>query len=86
MVIVLAGVLGVGVSFSGFSIENSITWLVETLIWTPILFGEEFGWRGYLQHRLAPKSPLLAAVLMGSIWGAGTMPRCWRGSSLMQIR
>jgi len=69
MAIALAGALGMEVSLSALTLENIIAWIVGTLIWTPILFGEEFGWRGYLQHRLAPNSPLLAAVLMGLIWG-----------------
>ena len=69
MAVALAGALGMEVSLSALSLENVIAWIVGTLIWTPILFGEEFGWRGYLQHRLAPNSPLLAAILMGLIWG-----------------
>lgn len=69
MAVALAGALGLEVSLGALSLENIIAWIVGTLVWTPILFGEEFGWRGYLQHRLAPNSPLLAAVLMGLIWG-----------------
>jgi membrane protease YdiL (CAAX protease family) len=69
MAIALAAALGMKVSLSALSLENIIAWIVGTLMWTPILFGEEFGWRDYLQHRLAPNSPLLAAILMGLIWG-----------------
>ncbi len=69
MAIALAGAFGMKISLGALSLENIIAWIVGALIWTPILFGEEFGWRGYLQHRLAPNSPLLAAVLMGLIWG-----------------
>ncbi len=69
MAIAFAAALGMRVSLSALSLENIIAWIVGTLVWTPILFGEEFGWRGYLQHRLAPNSPLLAAILMGLIWG-----------------
>ena len=69
MAIALAGALGMEVSLGALSLENIIAWIVGTLIWTPILFGEEFGWRGYLQPRLAPGRPLLAALLIGLIWG-----------------
>jgi membrane protease YdiL (CAAX protease family) len=43
--------------------------IVGALIATPILWGEEFGWRGYLQLRLAPGRPVDAAILTGLIWG-----------------
>jgi len=44
------------------------------LLATPILFGEEFGWRGYLQLRLFAHSPTLAAVSTGIIWGLWHVP------------
>ena len=69
LAIALAGMVGMDVWLGALKPETVITWIVGTLIWTPILFGEEFGWRGYLQHRLAPNNPLLAAILMGLIWG-----------------
>ena len=68
--ILVAGTTGAAVSnLSAISVTDIISWLVGSLIWTPILFGEEFGWRGYLQQRLAPGRPLLAAIWMGLIWG-----------------
>ena len=36
---------------------------------TLVTWGEEFGWRGYLQRRLFRDSPILAAVVTGLIWG-----------------
>ena len=48
--------------------------LFAALLATPILFGEEFGWRGYLQLRLFPHSPTLAAVSTGIIWGLWHVP------------
>jgi len=66
----VAGTTGADVSnLNAISATDIISWLVGSLIWTPILFGEEFGWRGYLQQRLAPGRPLLAAIWMGLIWG-----------------
>jgi membrane protease YdiL (CAAX protease family) len=53
--------------------------LVTTLIATPILWGEEFGWRSYLQLRLFSERPLLAAVATGLIWGAWHYPLLIRG-------
>jgi membrane protease YdiL (CAAX protease family) len=38
------------------------------------LWGEEFGWRGYLQIRLLADRPLAAAVVTGLIWGAWHYP------------
>lgn len=48
--------------------------LVGALFSTFILFGEEFGWRGYLQKRVAPGKPLLAAIITGIIWGVWHFP------------
>jgi membrane protease YdiL (CAAX protease family) len=47
---------------------------VVALLSTPILWGEEFGWRGYLQVRLLSERPLLAAVATGLIWGVWHYP------------
>jgi membrane protease YdiL (CAAX protease family) len=49
------------------------------LVATPVLFGEEFGWRGYLQLRLFPRSPTLAAVSTGIVWGLWHVPIILRG-------
>jgi membrane protease YdiL (CAAX protease family) len=53
--------------------------LVTALLATPILWGEEFGWRGYLQVRLLSQRPLLAAVATGLIWGVWHYPINLRG-------
>lgn len=53
--------------------------IVTALIATPLLFGEEFGWRGYLQLRLFPQSPTLAAIATGVIWGLWHLPVILRG-------
>lgn len=49
------------------------------LVATPVLFGEEFGWRGYLQLRLFGTRPTLAAVATGIIWGLWHLPILVRG-------
>jgi membrane protease YdiL (CAAX protease family) len=49
---------------------------------TPILWGEEFGWRSYLQIRLVADRPLVAAILTGLIWGVWHFPLLAAGSEL----
>jgi len=51
----------------------------NALIATPLLWGEEFGWRSYLQLRLFPGRPLMAAVATGVIWGVWHYPLNIRG-------
>jgi membrane protease YdiL (CAAX protease family) len=48
--------------------------LVIAVIATPLLWGEEFGWRSYLQIRLFNHRPLLAALSTGLIWGVWHYP------------
>lgn len=56
-------------------------WLVSAIFGAPINFGEEFGWRGYLQKRLFPGNPVLSAVATGIIWGYWHFPAAIRGYS-----
>lgn len=53
--------------------------LITSVIATPILFGEEFGWRGYLQPRLFADRPALSALATGLIWGVWHYPLIFRG-------
>jgi membrane protease YdiL (CAAX protease family) len=53
--------------------------LIAALFSTFLLFGEEFGWRGYLQMRLFSGQPLLAAISTGIIWGIWHYPINIRG-------
>lgn len=53
--------------------------LFTSIIATPLLWGEEFGWRGYLQLKLFPQRPLLAAIVTGLIWGVWHYPLNLRG-------
>jgi len=48
--------------------------MITTLIATPILWGEEFGWRSYLQLRLLGDKPLIAAIVTGLIWAVWHYP------------
>jgi membrane protease YdiL (CAAX protease family) len=53
--------------------------LVTSIIATPLLWGEEFGWRGYLQIRLFAGRPVAAAIATGLIWGVWHYPLNLRG-------
>ena len=51
-----------------------IQFLIGALFTTFFSFGEEFGWRGYLQKRITPGKPVWAAVVTGIIWGVWHFP------------
>src|SRR5262249_45034611 len=48
--------------------------LIFALFAAVILWGEEFGWRSYLQIRIFPERPLIAAIVTGLIWGVWHYP------------
>jgi membrane protease YdiL (CAAX protease family) len=48
--------------------------MLTAIVFTPVHWGEEFGWRGYLQQRLFPGRPLAAAAVTGVIWGVWHYP------------
>ena len=64
---------------SGIRLLLPVQLLIVAVVTTPILWGEEFGWRGYLQSRLLGNRPLLAAVTTGLIWGVWHFPLLLRG-------
>ncbi len=48
--------------------------LILTFVTTFLIWGEEFGWRGYLQLRLFAERPVLAGAATGLIWGVWHAP------------
>lgn len=57
----------------------AISQTVIAFVFAPLInafatFGEEFGWRAYLQPKLLPLGGRLAMVLMGVIWGVWHWP------------
>jgi membrane protease YdiL (CAAX protease family) len=77
-----AGAGAAGHSVNAVSREG---WLIVpelmavAVVMTPVLWGEEFGWRGYLQRRLLPGRPVAAALVTGLIWGVWHYPVTLRG-------
>jgi len=53
--------------------------MIGAIVATPILWGEEFGWRGYLQIRIFENQPLRAAIITGIVWGVWHFPINLRG-------
>lgn len=51
-----------------------LAWIGGSVLLAPIIFGEELGWRGYLQTRLFPDQPIAAAIATGVIWGVWHYP------------
>jgi uncharacterized protein len=72
----------IGSSTAGMNINIWVVVAVQTvqaLILSPILnsiatFGEEFGWRAYLQPKLMPLGGRKAMLWMGLIWGVWHWP------------
>ena len=55
--------------------------LIAPLVNGLFTFGEEFGWRAYLQPRLMPLGGRKAMLLMGLIWGVWHWPIIFMGHS-----
>jgi membrane protease YdiL (CAAX protease family) len=50
-----------------------LLWLAVPVLLMPVFWGEEFGWRSYLQPR-AGRRPVPAALVTGVIWGVWHYP------------
>lgn len=48
--------------------------LIAPLINAPVILGEEFGWRAYLQPKLLPLGERTMFVVMGVVWGVWHWP------------
>jgi len=75
-IIVLAAITGVADAQLQFRSgpAGPLLALLVAIAFTPVLWGEEFGWRGYLQRRLYPGRPLRGAVMTGIIWAVWHYP------------
>lgn len=84
---VVAPAIGIGASdyhrFNGAPLWLAVLpFIAAAAVTTPGLFGEEFGWRSYLQLRLFPRRPVLAAIATGVIWGVWHYPLLLLGTEL----
>jgi membrane protease YdiL (CAAX protease family) len=79
------GVLQEMISAAGAELPDINLWLivavqvVQALLLAPLInsvatFGEEFGWRAYLQPKLLPLGPRKALLWLGLIWGVWHWP------------
>jgi uncharacterized protein len=55
------------------------TILIGPFLGILISFGEEYGWRGYLQPALEPLGKVKGTLLLGVIWGIWHWPVIWMG-------
>lgn len=65
--------------FFSLTIASLVQMIVIAIISTPIAWGEEFGWRGYLQVRLFVNQPVKAAIATGLIWAIWHYPMILMG-------
>ncbi len=75
-----AGVAGrstAGLSSLGLLIVPQL--MAIAIVAAPLLWGEEFGWRAYLQPRIFPGKPVRAAAATGLIWAVWHYPLTLRG-------
>jgi CAAX protease family protein len=88
----VSGLQSLALGGGGLARMPSHPWLlvcampISAIFATPILFGEEFGWRSYLQLRLFPGRPVLSAVVTGAIWAVWHYPLMLRGYSFPDNR
>ncbi len=69
---------------AGVELESVSLWgvvviqIIQGVLLSPVnsiaTFGEEFGWRAYLQPKVMPLGPRRGMVLMGLIWGVWHWP------------
>jgi membrane protease YdiL (CAAX protease family) len=74
VITLLAALLRLGQPDLRYALLASVQTLVMALVATPLLWGEEFGWRSYLQIRLLAERPVLAALATGVIWSLWHLP------------
>jgi membrane protease YdiL (CAAX protease family) len=62
-------------SIAFFALNFGLSLILQSVIGSIFTFGEEFGWRGYLQEKLLRKFGLnLGLIVLGIIWGYWHLP------------
>jgi uncharacterized protein len=76
----LAAQLGINMAGSTLVIVLAFQMILEgSLLGLVIAFGEEYGWRGFLQPQLIRLGKKRGVLLVGLIWGAWHYPIIWMG-------
>jgi membrane protease YdiL (CAAX protease family) len=76
----LAAQLGINMPGSTLVIALAFQMILEgSLLGLVVAFGEEYGWRGYLQSQLMRLGKKRGVLLVGLIWGAWHYPVIWMG-------
>jgi uncharacterized protein len=76
----LAAQLGIKMAGSTLLIVLAIQMILEgSLLGLLVAFGEEYGWRGFLQEQLTRLGKKRGVLLVGLIWGAWHYPIIWMG-------
>ncbi|MCE1254845.1 MAG: CPBP family intramembrane metalloprotease, partial [Anaerolineae bacterium] len=76
----MAAQLGINMPGSTLQIVLAVQMIVEgSLLGLVVSFGEEYGWRGYLQGQLIRLGKKRGVLLVGLIWGAWHYPVIWMG-------
>lgn len=63
-----------GLSQSAFATVGFVQMLLYSILSIVIAFGEEYGWRGYLQSELLKMGNVRGVLLLGVIWGVWHWP------------
>lgn len=78
--VIAQGTAATGMSASVFMIVVAVqTILLGPFLGLLITFGEEYGWRGYLQTALIKSGRVRGVTLVGIIWGIWHWPVIWMG-------
>ncbi|GAP14099.1 CAAX protease self-immunity [Longilinea arvoryzae] len=76
----LAAQIGTSMSGPALLIMLAIQTILEgSLLGLVVAFGEEYGWRGFLQGQLTRLGKKRGVLLLGLIWGAWHYPAIWMG-------
>ena len=62
-----------------FLVVNAGNLILVSITTIPVMFGEEFGWRGYLLPKLMPLGGRKAVLLVGIIWAIWHWPAIFMG-------
>jgi len=62
-----------------FLFQTVLAMVISPILNSLAVFGEEFGWRAYLQPKLMPLGPRKAVIITGLIWGVWHWPVIFMG-------